>query len=137
MRSTRNKEFITELRQYIDDNVQCDDVASDSLKDRFTAWKECYLVPWTEGQNKNHFKPPFNLLVFIDFERGNLDFDYYFDEQERLVKQWLQIEKLSRYMLRNGVEYQFYFLIFPVFNTMLKENTGKDFEETILEVIEK
>ena len=142
MRSSRNKAFIEEVRQYIDRRIYPDDVKSPSLKDRFQAWTELALSPWIEGHQriKRNGKICFvgleypGLRSFVDFENANIDFEMYYDNQEKFIKRWLQIDKLSPYMVKDGIDVKFYSLLFPIFDEMLKENTGKNFKETVKEL---
>ena len=71
----------------------------------------------------------------MDFEQANLDFDYATYKQETWIKHWLRVDKLSRYMLAGGVDAKFYSMLFPVFDAMLLEYTGKTFAQTVKEAI--
>ena len=71
----------------------------------------------------------------MDFEQANLDFDYVTYKQEAWIKRWLRVDKLSRYMLAGGIDAKFYSLLFPVFDEMLLEYTGKSFEQTVKEAL--
>ena len=133
MRSTRNKEYIEELRAYIIDCIKYDDAPTDSPADPFKTMVECTLIPWTRGNVRRNSSVGWR--QFMDFEQANLDFDYVTFQQEALIKQWLRVDKLSRYMLAGGIDAKFYSLLFPVFDEMLLEYTGKSFAQTVKQAL--
>ena len=133
MRSTRNKEFIAELRQYIADSLNYDDAQSQFIGDQMKAMVNDALIPWTRGNVRRNSS--IGWRQFMDFEQANLDFDYATYKQEAWIKRWLRVDKLSRYMLAGGVDAKFYSMLFPVFDAMLLEYTGKTFAQTVKEAI--
>ena len=133
MRSTRNKEFIAELRQYIADSLSYDDAQSQFIGDQMKAMVNDALIPWTRGNVRRNSS--IGWRQFMDFEQANLDFDYATYKQEAWIKRWLRVDKLSRYMLAGGVDAKFYSMLFPVFDAMLLEYTGKTFEQTVKEAL--
>ncbi len=133
MRSTRNKKYIEELRAYIIDCIKYDDAPTDSPADQFKTMVECALIPWARGNVRRNSS--IGWRQFMDFEQASLDFDFETYKQEALVKRWLCVNKLSRYMLAGGIDAKFYSLIFPVFDAMLLEYTGKTFEQTVKEAL--
>ena len=133
MRSTRNKAFIAEVRQYIVDSLNYDDAQSQFIGDQMEAMVNDALIPWARGNVRRNSS--IGWRQFMDFEQANLDFDYVTYKQEALIKQWLHVDKLSRYMLAGGVDAKFYSLLFPVFDAMLLEYTGKSFEQTVKEAL--
>ena len=133
MRSTRNKEYIEELRAYIIDCIKYDDAPTDSPADQFKTMAECALIPWTRGNVRRNTQVGWR--DFMNFEQANLDFDYETYRQEAWIKRWLRVDKLSYYMTQGGIDAKFYSLLFPVFDAMLLEYTGKSFEQTVKEAL--
>ena len=130
MRSTRNKEFIAEVRQYIANNLRYD---GNTMEKRFAAMVHDALIPWTRGNVRRNSSVGWR--QFMDFEQANLDFDFETCKQKAWIKRWLRVDKLSRYMLAGGIDAKFYSLLFPVFDEMLLEYTGKTFEQTVKEAL--
>ena len=131
MRSTRNKEFIAEVRRYIEYSLDYDDAQSQFIGDQMKALVNDALIPWTRGNVRRNSSV--GRRQFMDFEQANLDFDYETYRQEAWIKRWLRVDKLSYYMTQGGIDAKFYSLLFPVFDAMLLEYTGKSFAKTVKE----
>ena len=130
MRSTRNKAFKAEIWSYITNSMRYD---GNTMEKRFAAMVNDALIPWTRGNVRRNSSVGWR--QFMDFEQGSLDFDFEIYKQKAWIKRWLRVDKLSRYMLAGGVDAKFYSLIFPVFDEMLLEYTGKTFEQTVKEAL--
>ena len=133
MRSTRNKEFIAEVRKYIANSLDYDDAQSQFIGDQIKAMVNVALIPWARGNARRYSL--IGWRAFMDFEQANLDFDFETYRQEAWIKRWLHVDKLSRYMLAGGINAKFYYLLFPVFDAMLLEYTGKTFAQTVKEAL--
>ena len=130
MRSTRNEAFKAELWSYITNSMRYD---GNTMEKRFAAMVNVALIPWARGNARRYSS--IGWRAFMDFEQANLDFDYETYRQEAWIKRWLHVDKLSRYMLAGGIDAKFYSLLFPVFDAMLLEYTGKTFAQTVKEAL--
>lgn len=87
MRSTRNKEYIEELRAYIIDCIKYDDAPTDSPADQFKTMVHDALIPWTRGNVRRNLSI-YGWRQFIDFEQANLDFDYETYKQNEMLLEY-------------------------------------------------